>query len=52
MNEIQQKITQQHMKEVQCECTIRSSEYNCEVHEKNDRKQYNTDDDDDATVST
>jgi len=43
------------MKEGVCDCTVRSSEYNSEVHEKNDRKQYNTDDDDDnddATVST
>jgi hypothetical protein len=41
------------MKEVVCTCTIRSSEYSSVIHEKNDRKQYNTDDDDDdATVST
>jgi len=32
-------ITQQHMKEVVCACTVRSSEYNSEIHEKNDRKQ-------------
>jgi len=38
------------MKEVVCDCTVRSSEYNSETHEKNDRTQYNTDDD--ATVST
>jgi hypothetical protein len=41
------------MKEVVCDCTIKSSsEYNSETHEKNDRKQYNTANDDDATVST
>jgi hypothetical protein len=44
-------ITQKHMKEVVCACTIRSNEYSSDRHEKNDRKQYNTDDDD-ATVST
>jgi hypothetical protein len=39
------------MKDEGCECTIRSIEYNSEIHKTNDRKQYNTDDDD-ATVST
>jgi len=41
------------MKEVVCDCTIRSiSEYKSETHENYDRKQYNTANDDDATVST
>jgi hypothetical protein len=40
------------MKEEVCECTIRSSEYHSEVHEKNDRKQYNTDGDDAVSTET
>jgi hypothetical protein len=41
------------MTEVVCDCTERSSsEYNSEKHKKNDKKQYNTANDDDATVST